>query len=100
MNPGTQDTSFAGIRVLAARLDRHCDDVVVVVGTGGAKAGRMPGVTPCLTRNRAALGFYGPWTPHDFGRAIQIARNPLKVLRCGEGISDRQLGMMVGNALL
>ena len=76
MNPGTQETSFAGIRVLAARLDRHCDDVVVVVGTGGAKAGRMPGVTPCLIRNRAALGFYGPWTPHDFGRAIQIARNP------------------------
>ena len=60
----------------AARLDRHCDDVVVVVGMGGAKAGRTPGVTPCLTRNRAALGFYGPWTPHDFGRAIQIARNP------------------------
>jgi hypothetical protein len=25
---------------------------------------------------------------------------PFKVLRCGEGISDRQLGMMVGNALL
>ena len=62
----------------SARLDRHCDDVVVVVGMGGAKAGRTPGVTPCLTRNRAALGFYGPWTPHDFARAIQIARNPLR----------------------
>ena len=59
----------------AARLDRHCDDVVVVVGMGGAKAGRAPGVTPCLTRNRAALGFHGPLTPHDFDRAIQIARN-------------------------
>ena len=59
----------------AARLNRHCDDVVVVVGMGGAKAGRTPGVTPCLTRNRAALGFYGPWTPHDFGRAIQIAKD-------------------------
>ena len=58
----------------AAKLDRRCDDVVVVVGMGGAKAGRAPGVTPCLTRNRAALGFYGPWTPHDFGRATQIAK--------------------------
>ena len=57
-------------------MDRHCDDVVVVVGMGDAKAGRTPGVTPCLTRNRAALGFYVPWTPHYFGRAIQFARNP------------------------
>ena len=81
----------------SARLDRHCDDVVVVVGMGGAKVGRTPGVTPCLTRNHAALGFYGPWTPHDFGRA---QGTPLEVLRCGEGISDRQLGMIVGNALL
>ena len=83
-------------------MDRHCDDVVVVVGMGGVKVGRMPGVTPCLTRNRAVLGFYGPWTPHFFAERFRLQGIPLEVPRCGEGngISDRQLGMMVGNALL
>ena len=44
----------------AAGLGRHCDDVVVVVDMDGAKARWMLDVSPCLTRNRAALGFYLP----------------------------------------
>jgi len=101
MNLGTQETSFAGIRVLAARLDRHCDDVVVVVDMDGAKARWMLDVSPCLTRARAALGFYLPAR----GRRVTLAERfrlqgiPVRVLRCREGISDRQLGMMAGNAL-
>jgi len=44
----------------AIRLDRHSDDVVVVVDMDGAKARWMLDVSPCLTRNRATLGFYLP----------------------------------------
>ena len=44
----------------AAGLDRHCDDVVVVVDMDGAKARSMLDVAPCLARNRAALRFYLP----------------------------------------
>ena len=85
----------------AAGLDRHCDDVVVVVDMDGAKARWMLDVSPCLTRYRAALGFYLPAR----GRRMTLAERfrlqgmLLRVLRCREGISDRQLGMMVGNVL-
>ena len=41
-------------------LERHNNDVLVVVGMDGAKAHWMRDVSPCLTRNRAALGFYLP----------------------------------------
>ena len=44
----------------AAGLDRDSDDVVVVVDMDGAKAHWMRNVSPCLTPNRAALGFYLP----------------------------------------
>ncbi len=44
----------------AAGLDRHCDDVVVVVDMDGAKARWMLDVSPFLTWTRAALGFYLP----------------------------------------
>ena len=43
----------------AAGLGRHSDDVVVV-DMDGAKAHWMRDVSPCLTRNRVALGFYLP----------------------------------------
>ena len=83
-----------------AGLDRHSDDAVVVVDMDGAKAHWMGDVSLCLTRNRAFLGILPacPWTPHDFGRAIEIAKES-RALRCRQGISDRQLGMMVGNAV-
>ena len=61
----------------------------------------MCGVSPCLTRTRAAAGFYLPAR----GRRMTLAERfrlqgiPLRVLQYKQGISDRQLGMMVGNAL-
>ena len=61
----------------------------------------MRGVSPCLTRTRAAAGFCLPAR----GRRMTLAERfsllgiPLRVLQCKQSISDRQLGMMVGNAL-
>ena len=61
----------------AAGLDRHCDEVVVVVDTDGAKARWMLDVPVPDTEPRSfGILLAGPWTPHDFGRAVQIARNP------------------------
>ena len=47
-------------QIEAAGLGRHNHDVIVVVDVGGAKAGWMRDVSPCLIRDRAALGFYLP----------------------------------------
>ena len=91
----------AFVQVEAAGLDRHCDEVVVVVDVDGAKTRWTCDISPCLTRTRAASGFYLP----PRGRRVTLAERfrlqgiPLRVLRCREGISDRQLGMMAGNAL-
>ena len=90
----------AFLQVEAAGLDRHCDEVVVVVDVDGAKARWTCDVPPCLTRTRAALGFYLPAR----GRRMTLAERfrlqgiSLRVLRCREGISDRQFGMIFGNA--
>ena len=67
----------------AIGLDRHSDDVSVVVDMDGAKARWMLDVSPCLTRTRAALGFYLPAR----GRRMTLAERfrlqgiPLKVMR-------------------
>ena len=84
-----------------AGLDRHNNDDVIVVDIDAAKVHWMCGVSPCLTRTRAAAGFYLPAR----GRRMTLAERfrlqgiPLRVLQYRQGISDRQLGMMVGNAL-
>ena len=84
-----------------ARLDRRNNDDVIVVDIDAAKVNWMYGVSPCLTRTRAAVGFYLPAR----GRRMTLAERfrlqgiPLRVLQYRQGISDRQLGMMVGNAL-
>ncbi len=55
-----QRLSEAFSQFKAAKLDRRNNDVIVAVDMDRAKAGWMRGVSPCLTRNRAALGFYLP----------------------------------------
>ena len=88
-------------QIEAAGLDRHSHDDVVVVDLDGSKVHWMRGISPCLTRSRAAVGFYLPVR----GRRMTLAERfrlqgiPLGVLKRRRGISDRQLGMMVGNAL-
>ena len=84
-----------------AGLDRRSNDDVIVVDIDVAKVHWMCGVSPCLTRTRAAAGFYLPAR----GRRMTLAERfrlqgiPLRVLQYRQGISDRQHGMMVGNAL-
>ena len=88
-------------QIEAAGLDRHSNDDVIVVDLDGSKVHWMRGVSPCLTRSRAAVGFYLPAR----GRRMTLAERlrlqgiPLGVLKRRRGISDRELGMMVGNAL-
>jgi len=88
-------------QIEAAGLDRHSEDDVIVVDLDGSKVHWMRGISPCLTRSRAAVGFYLP----SRGRRMTLVERlrlqgiPLGVLQCRQGISDRQLGMMVGNAL-
>jgi hypothetical protein len=54
-SPGQQKRLLqAFVQLEAAGLDRHCDEVVVVVDVDGAKARWTCDVSPCLTRNRAA----------------------------------------------
>jgi DNA (cytosine-5)-methyltransferase 1 len=85
----------------AAGLDRHSNDNVVVVDLDGSKAHWMRGVSPCLTRSRAAVGFYLPARGRrmTLPERLRLQGIPQEVLKSRRGISDRQLGMMVGNAL-
>ena len=53
----------------AAGLDRRSDDAVVIVDMDGANSHWMRNVSPCLTRNRSALGFYLPAR----GRRVTLA---------------------------
>ena len=84
-----------------AGLDRRSNDDVIVVDIVVAKVHWMCGVSPCLTRTRTAAGFYMPAR----GRRMTLAERfrfqgiPLRVLQYRQGLSDRQLGMMVGKAL-
>ena len=59
----------AFVQVEAAGLGRHCDEVVVVVDVDGAKTRWTCDVSPCLTRTRAASGFYLP----SRGRRMTLA---------------------------
>ena len=73
-----------------AGLGRHSNDVVVVVDMDGAKAHWTRDVSPCLTRNRAALGFYLPAR----GRRVTLTERfklqgiLFRVMRCKQGISE------------
>ena len=102
MRPRQPETCFGWFsQIEDAGLDRHSNDDVVVVDIDGAKVQWLCGVSPCLTRARAAAGFYMPAR----GRRMTLAERfrlqgiPLRVLQYRQGISDRQLGMMVGIAL-
>ena len=61
----------------------------------------MLGVSPLPDSEPLSCGIIlaCPWAPHEFDGVIKIARNPSERCHAGGGIADRQLGMMVGNAL-
>ena len=56
----TERLSEAFSQIEDERLDRHNNDDVIVVDIDAAKVHWMCGVSPCLTRTRAAVGFYMP----------------------------------------
>lgn len=74
----------------------------VVADIDGSKPHWMHGISPCLTRARAATGHYLPAR----GRRLTIKERlrlqglPVHIhKRCRGRVSDRQLGAMIGNSL-
>ena len=67
----------------------------------GSKPHAMKGRCPCITRTRGASGFYLPSRGRrmTLGERLRLQGLPLVYLQHREGVSDRQLGMMIGNAL-
>jgi DNA (cytosine-5)-methyltransferase 1 len=79
--------------------DQNCP---VVADIDGSKPHWMHGISPCLTRARAATGHYLPAR----GRRLTIKERlllqglPLHIhKRCRGHVSNRQLGAMIGNSL-
>ena len=71
MFPEQKDISFLrnSPQIEAAGLGRHNNYVIVIVDMDGVKARWMSDVSPCLTRNRSAFGFYLP----ACGRRVTLA---------------------------
>ena len=78
-----------------SKLDPYVFDV------DGTTPHAMQGRCPCITRARGSNGFYLP----SRGRRMTLRERlrlqglPQAYLRHRQGISDRQLGMMIGNAM-
>ena len=91
---------LAGIRQKGVDpRDLNCP---VVADIDGSKPHWMRGISPCLTRARAATGHYLPAR----GRRLTIKERlrlqglPVHIhKRCRGHVSDRQLGAMIGNSL-
>jgi site-specific DNA-cytosine methylase len=56
---------------------------------------------PCITRARGGTGFYLPSRGRrlTLGERLRLQGLPLVYLQHRQGISKRQLGMMIGNAM-
>jgi DNA (cytosine-5)-methyltransferase 1 len=67
----------------------------------GSKPHAMKGRCPCITRGRGGSGFYLPSRGRrmTLGERLRLQGLPLAYLQHRQGISDRQLGMMIGNAM-
>ena len=61
----------------------------------------MKNCCPCITRARGGAGFYLPSRGRrlTLGERLRLQGLPLAYLRRRQGVSDRQLGMMIGNAM-
>lgn len=67
----------------------------------GATPHAMKDCCPCITRARGGTGFYLPSRGRrlTLGERLRLQGLPLAYLRHRQGVSDRQLGMMIGNAM-
>ena len=66
-----------------------------------SKPHMMKGRCPCITRTRGGSGFYLPSRVRrmTLGERLRLQGLPPAYLQRRQGISDRQLGMMIGNAM-
>ena len=67
----------------------------------GNKPIAMKDRCPCITRTRGGTGFYLPSRGRrmTLGERLRLQGLPLAYLQHCQGISKRQLGMMIGNAM-
>jgi len=67
----------------------------------GNKPIAMKDRCPCITRTRGGTGFYLPSRGRrlTLGERLRLQGLPLVYLQHRQGISKRQLGMMIGNAM-
>lgn len=83
------------------RLDRFDDKVGIIIDIDSSKPRWMVGCCPCITRARGGTGFYVP----SRGRRLTLKERlrlqglPTSILKHREGVTDRQLGQMIGNAM-
>lgn len=74
----------------------------VVVDIDGSKPHWMHGISPCLTRTRAATGHYLPALGRRmyFKERLLLQGLPSNIQTCCRNcVSERQLGAMIGNSL-
>jgi DNA (cytosine-5)-methyltransferase 1 len=88
-------------RAKAAGLDPQSVDIIVDIGCSAARANMMHDLCPAITKTRgAALDFWlmsagRRLTIHELLRLQGFSRQDLNL----EGVSERQVGQMVGNAM-
>lgn len=82
-------------------LDRFDENVGIVIDIDGSRPHWMVGCCPCITRARGGTGFYVP----SRGRRLTVKEQlrlqglPTVILNHRQGVTDRQLGQMIGNAM-
>lgn len=102
-SPKLKERLIAALRRIRKKgLDPRDISRPIVVDIDGSKSHWMHGVSPCLTRARAASGHYLPAR----GRRLTIKERlrlqglPVRIHECCRGqVSNRQLGAMIGNSL-
>lgn len=88
-------------KVRAAGGNPRSPSCPYVFDLDAARPHAMKGRCPCITRTRGANGFYLPSRGRrlTLGERLRLQGLPMAYLQHRQGISDRQLGMMVGNAM-
>ena len=88
-------------QVRAARGSPRSTVCPYVFDLDGNKPLAMKDRCPCITRARGGTGFYLPSRGRrmTLGERLRLQGLPLAYLQHRQGISKRQLGMMIGNAM-
>ena len=83
------------------RIGRFDERVGIIIDIDGSKAHWMRGRCPCITRTRGASGFYVPCRGRrlTLKERLRLQGLPTDIIKHRDGITDRQLGQMIGNAM-